>query len=399
MKRQPFAIVLHVCFSLLWLTGLAGAQAFWSQWGRDAQHTGMVDIAGQPLNQKIADIVYDPFTQLEQNENLLLFGEAVLTAHYQSTLIDGNSFYMMQKTGAYHSCYPTGWWIYGLPCGPNTWNTEIWNVVRYDWQGNNPVTIWTFTTDWKPEPNATNFYLGAVGLEGWEPVFHPALANGSLYVPGAAGTVWKVNTTTGQSEAQINPFSGGGINAANTFVSGPLTADSNGNIYYNVIEFNVNGNPWQNDITNAWLVKVNPDNSTATVTYATLVPNAPPGTSTGCEGYFSSAYGESTLPWPPPGVASPPTQLCGSQRPGVNIAPAVASDGTVYTVSVAHFDSQVTYMIAVNPNLTPKWASSMQYRLRDGCGVLLPIAPQGVNNEPNSCRHGTRVGVDPNRIA
>ena len=52
-------------------------------------------------------------------------------------------------------------------------------------------------------------------------------------------------------------------------------------------------------------------------------------------------------------------------------------------------------MIAVNPDLTPKWASSMQYRLTDGCGVLLPIAPQGVNDLPNSCRYGTAVGVDP----
>ena len=86
------------------------------------------------------------------------------------------------------------------------------------------------------------------------------------------------------------------------------------------------------------------------------------------------------LPWPRTGVVSPPTQACGSQRPGVNIAPAVAADGTVYTVSVAHFDSQVAYMIAVNPDLTPKWASSLQYRLTDGCGVLLPIAPRGVNN-------------------
>ena len=134
-------------------------------------------------------------------------------------------------------------------CGPNAWNRVQWNVVRYDWQQGAPVIAWTFATDWKPEPNGTNFLLGYGGLAGWEPVFHPALANGSLYVPGAAGTIWKVNKTTGQAEAHINPFSGGSITAANTFVSGPLTADDNGNIYYNVIELNINGNPWQqNDV-------------------------------------------------------------------------------------------------------------------------------------------------------
>ena len=384
--------VCLLLFSMLALNVLANAQAFWAQWGRNPQHTGTVDVAGQMLNNRIADIVYDPFTQQEQNES---GGE--LLAHYQSTLIDGNSFYMVKKSGRYPSCAPAGFWIYGLPCGPNNWALVQWNVVRYNWQQNNPIVAWTFATDWKPEPNATNYLRGFGGLGGWEPVFHPVLANGFLYVPGAAGTIWKVNLTTGQAQSHINPFSMGTITAANTFVSSPLTADSNGNIYYNVIELNTNGNPWdQNDVAGAWLVKVSPGDSAATVTYAALVPNAPPATSNHCEGgFYLLPNGPSLLPWPPPGFVTAPTQLCGSQRPGVNVAPAVAPDGTIYTVSVAHFDSQVAYLIAVNPNLTPKWASSLQYRLTDGCGVLLPIAPRGVNNEPNSCRFGTRVGVDP----
>jgi hypothetical protein len=392
MNRVSKSAIVYLIGPLLSLSGVASGQAFWAQWGRNPQHTGMVNIAGQPLNNKLADIVYDPFVAQEQAES---GGE--LLAHYQSTLIDGNTFYMMQKSGRYPSCQPNGLWIYGFPCGPNAWNRVQWNVVRYDWQQGAPVVVWTFPTDWKPEPNATNFVLGYGGLGGWEPVFHPALANGSLYVPGAAGTLWKVNTSTGQAEAHINPFSGGSITAANTFVSGPLTADANGNIYYNVIELNINGNPWQqNDVGGAWLVKVTPTNTSATVTFAALVPQAPPGNSTHCEGgFYDLPNGASLLPWPPPGMTVPPSQLCGSQRPGVNIAPAVAPDGTVYTVSVAHFDSQVAYMIAVNPDLTPKWASSLQYRLTDGCGVLLPIAARGVLNEPNSCRFGTRVGVDP----
>ena len=377
---------------VLLLAGFASGQAFWSQWAHDGQHSGMVNVPGQQLNNKLADIIYDPFTQQEQNES-----GGVLVAHYQSTLIDGSSFYMMQKSGTYPSCQPPGLWVYGFPCGPNAWNKVQWNVVRYDWQGNNPVVAWTFPTDWKPEPNGTNFLQGYGGLFGWEPVFHPALANGFLYVPGAGGTVWKVNTTTGTAQSHINPFTSGQTNPASTFVSGPLTVDANGNIYYNVIELNLNGNPWnQNDVAGAWLVKITPSDSSATVTFATLVPNAPPGSSNGCEGTFANLpNGGSLLPWPPPGFVKPPSQRCGSQRPGVNVAPAVAPDGTVYTVSVAHFNSQVAYLVAVNPDLTPKWASSLQFRLTDGCGVLLPIAPQGVNNEPNSCRYGTKVGVDP----
>ncbi|MGO9517506.1 MAG: hypothetical protein ACLPND_10715, partial [Candidatus Korobacteraceae bacterium] len=378
--------------SVLLLTDRGNAQPFWSQWARNAQHTGMVNIAGQQLNNKIADIVYDPFTQQEQNES---GGE--LLAHYQATLIDGNSFYMMKKSGTYPSCMPSGLWEYGFPCGPNAWNLVQWNVVRYNWQQNTPVVVWTFPTDWKPEPNASNYLLGQVGLQGWEPVFHPVLANGSLYVPGAGGTLWKVNTLTGKALSHINPFSGASINPANTFVSGPLTADNSGNIYYNVIELNTNGNPWeQNDVAGAWLVKVTPNGSAATVTYATLVPNAPPAKSISCLGTFADlGDGGASLPWPPVGVASPPKVICGSQRPGVNVAPAVAPDGTVYDVSVAHFDGLVAYLVAVNPDLTVKWVASLQNRLTDGCGVLLPIAPKGVNDEPNSCRYGTAVGVDP----
>ena len=100
-RISKFAIV-YLIGTVLSLTGFANGQAFWSQWGRNPQHTGMVNIAGQPLNKKIADIVYDPFVVQEQAES---GGE--LLAHYQSTLIDGNTFYMMQKSGSV-SFVPSG---------------------------------------------------------------------------------------------------------------------------------------------------------------------------------------------------------------------------------------------------------------------------------------------------
>jgi len=112
----------------------------------------------------------------------------------------------------------------GSQCGPNTWSSEQWNEVRYSWLGGNLVPVWTFANDWKPEPNGS-------GLHGWEPVFHPIDANGFIYVPGAGGTVWKVNQADGSSAAAINPFSGMNITAGDTYVAGPLTADSAGNIY------------------------------------------------------------------------------------------------------------------------------------------------------------------------
>jgi hypothetical protein len=389
------SITILVVLGVVLLTGFGHGEAFWSQWGRNSQHTAMVSVSGQALNEKLADIVYDPFTSEEEAEFLAGFGGVGLTVHYQSTLIDGDSFYMLLKSGTYPTCQPAHGWAEGAACGPNAWNKMQWNVVRYDWKDNQATATWTFPTDWKPEPNATNVVLGFLGLGAQEPVFHPALANGHLYVPGASGTLWKVDTNTGTVEAHINPF-GMQLNPA-TFVSSPITADDNANIYYNVIALNNSGNPWdQNDVVGGWLVKVAPDDTPATVSYATLVPDAPPGNSTSCPGtFFNLGDNGASLPWPPTPTSTPPTQLCGSQRPGLNVAPAVASDGTIYTVSRAHFDSMVAYLVAVNPDLTPKWAASLQERLTDGCGVLLPIAAPGVNNAPNSCRYGTTVGVDP----
>lgn len=391
------AVLVLLIFGVVLLTGFNQGQPFWPQWAHDPQHSLNVDVAGQPLNQKLTDIVYDPFTTQEKNENIPVDGEAVLTVHYQSTLVDGDSFYMIQKTGKYISCKHNGDWALGEACGPNTWNTMIWNVVRYNWTKQGAKPVWIYKSDWVPVPNSTNIDQGFVGLAGWEPVFHPALANGYLYVPGAAGAIWKVDTSTGKNVSYITPFYGTKVNLKNTFVTSPLTADANGNIYYNVIELNTNGNPWQqNDVAGAWLVQVKSNDSYAGVSYKTLVPNAPPGSSTKCEGsFFNLGDGGASLPWPPTNHAVPPTELCGSQRPPLNLAPAVAADGTVYTVSMGHFDNYVSYLIAVNPNLKPKWASSMQYLVADGCGISLPIAAQGVNNEPNSCRYGTTVGVDP----
>jgi outer membrane protein assembly factor BamB len=46
--------------------------------------------------------------------------------------------------------------------------------------------------------------------------------------------------------------------------------------------------------------------------------------------------------------------------------------------------------VAVNPNLTGRWAASLRDRLQDGCDVLLP--PSGTLG---GCRAGSKRGVDP----
>jgi outer membrane protein assembly factor BamB len=95
-------------------------------------------------------------------------------------------------------------------------------------------------------------------------------------------------------------------------------------------------------------------------------------------------------PWPPAPNALPPLAPCGQQRPGLNVAPAIAADGTIVTVSRAHFNPGYSYLVALNPDLSVKWVSGLRDHLRDGCGVLLP--PSGTIG---GCREGTADGVDP----
>jgi hypothetical protein len=116
--------------------------------------------------------------------------------------------------------------------------------------------------------------------------------------------------------------------------------------------------PWGKDVVGAWLVKIGADGTVSKVSFSTLVSNAPAATDL-CKVQFLN----NQLPWPPSPDAVPTTIPCGSQRPGVNVAPAVAADGTIYTISRTHFATRYGFLVAVNPNLTPKWAASLRDRL------------------------------------
>ena len=52
--------------------------------------------------------------------------------------------------------------------------------------------------------------------------------------------------------------------------------------------------------------------------------------------------------------------------------------------------TRYNYLIAANPDLTPKWNASLRDRLNDGCNVLIPP-----NGEPGGCRKDSHTGVAP----
>ena len=365
--RPWFKVILTSVVGFLVIAAAAvAAPVWWSQWGRDPLHQGFVPVAGQTGSRILANIVYDPFTDKEQNG---AYASGDLLVHYQTPLIDGNDVFMEFKTGEFTNI--------------KHWQVQTWGERKFSWVNGQLVQQWEFTGDWKPVP----FSVDKDG-PGWEPVYHGVLTSAALVVPGFGGTIWKLDRDTGAVLGHFNPFP---TVDPNTYAVGPLSADKQGNIYYNVMQLDTSGNdPWAVDVPNSWLVKVTVGGQARAVPWSTLVPGAPAPTDK-CIWRYSTT----SLPWPvlgADGTPAPPISLtCGSQRPPVNTAPAIGADGTIYNISRASFDDYYGYLIAINKDLTPKWASSMRNRFHDGCGT--PFLP--ATGAVGGCRAGTPFGVSP----
>jgi hypothetical protein len=338
----------------------------WPQWGQNPQHTGMLNVTGQALNKILANIVYDPLVPEEQAGS-----GGDLLAHYQVTLLDGNDVFMEFKAGAFNA---------------RNFASEKWGENRFHWENGQLVLKWSYTSDWNPPGSLNDF---------WEPVFHGILAHGFVYVPGAAGTLVKLDRSTGAVVSRITPFAN---MDANTFTAGPPTLDNAGNIYYNVVKLQDNSDFFAKNPIDSFLVKVSPSDVVTMASYSALMALAgAPGPNDQCVATFS----DSQLPWPPSPTAVPPSIACGLQRVALNIAPAISTDGaTLYSITRAHFISRYGYVVAINTsNLTLKWAASLRNRFNDGCHAApLPVPSGSVlppNGAPGGCRTGANEGVDP----
>lgn len=364
MRTRQCLLILGAFFVASAL--FAAGPVWWGQWGQNPAHQGSVPVPGQTGSSILANIVYDPFTDKEQ---VGAYAAGDLLVHYQTPLVDGNDVFMEFKTGSFTNI--------------QHWETQTWGERKYSWVGGQLVQQWEATSDWKPTP----FSKDKDG-PGWEPVYHGVLTTAAIYVPGLGGTIWKLDRGTGAVLAHINPFSSVD---PNTFTVGPLSADTSGNVYYNVMQLDGTAkDPWLADVPNSWLVKVRTNDVPTAVAWSTLVPGAPAATDR-----CTFRYSTTSLPWPvlnADGTLAPvPTVACGSQRPPVNTAPAIGADGTIYDISRASNDDYYGYVIAINKNLTPKWTASMRGRFNDGCGTQF-LPPNGA---PGGCRAGAPFGVSP----
>src|SRR5262249_12257943 len=144
----------------------------WTQWGKNPQHTGEIEIQAQSLDAQLADIIYDPNVPLEKQDPN---AEGDLLVHYQTALTDGDDVFMEFKSGTFTDM--------------EHWETQIWNQKRLHWENGALVEKWTFQSDWKPVPFAS---LTSGNGPGWEPVYHAVLVGDFVYDPGFGGTVFKL---------------------------------------------------------------------------------------------------------------------------------------------------------------------------------------------------------------
>jgi len=346
----------------------------WSQWSQTASHAGEVCVTGQTPARVVTSTQVDPFAGLET----LIDG--ALLVHYSVPLIIGDDVYLTRKRGDYSA-----------PCTPpddgseeacHSWDSQIWTEEYWHWKGDKLEFVWSVGSDWTPVPSE---------VAGDEPLFQPVVVGDNLYLPGKFGSALRVDRHTGIVEAKLAtsaPF------GPTPYVTGPLVADTNGYVYYNVVSF-LDPQPANSD-AKGWLVRIAPNDQAVVKSYDQLVPNAPTGMN--CHTTFAALDPVPDRPWPPAPNADgtpvlPPLVNCGSQRPGINIAPAIGPDGTIFTASRAQFSSRDSFVVAVNPDLSPKWATSLRGILNDGCGVTIADDGDAMNN-PFDCRPGAPMGVD-----
>jgi outer membrane protein assembly factor BamB len=359
-----------------------GGSAGWPQWALGSSHTGTTCAQGESVSAILFSDVVDEHAAAEELES-----RQELLVHYQQPLISGSDVYMEHKGGQYIPCSPPG---SGNPgCGPQVWQWQSWSERAYRWDTNHQlIKQWDYPSDWTPPPNGPQ-------LAGWEPVFHAAIlqrgAGGELLVPAAQGAIDRVDQRTGARIARVDPFHG---TATHAFVTSPISVDRAGNAYYTALVLD-SSDPWEQQSTRAatqgFLIRLAADGVTTTaLSFTGLIPGAPASTDL-CQVGFSGA---TPHPFPPQdtdgGPTPSPTVPCGAQRPGINSVPAIGSDGAIYLVSRAHRTERDGFLVALNPDLTLRWATSFKHLLNDGCGVLTPM-----DNTDLGCASTARIGVDP----
>lgn len=237
---------------------------------------------------------------------------------------------------------------------------------------------------------------------GYEALYGPAISNGSVYSPGKSGQLVRYDINTGKQQAVVDPLVGTGFsNDAVTTVSSALTVTSpdTGDVLYTVTA-------WAAGTVNrgvqpraSWLVRVHPDNTSEAIEWHRIatadlgIPQFPGG-------LCSYAFGTAGTPGPTDSTSRPPQFQCGTQRPGLNVAPSIDPNGDVIVVSYANNQWAAAFLIRLDGRtLLPKVASDTRGHALHGCGVRLTdesdVCPIAISCATITDGGTTHHGFDP----
>ncbi|OAI50295.1 hypothetical protein AYO44_05775 [Planctomycetaceae bacterium SCGC AG-212-F19] len=169
--------------------------ASWRDYAHDPQHTGVADVASQPLEQIHWQTPVDLNPQFSGSDLLIHYGSPLVTAN--------NTVIVPVKTGA-----ADGFEIEGINAATG-------------------ALKWTVTSDYILPPH------------NWTPSYSPALApDGRLYFAGVGGTIYYIDNPDANGATVSGHIAFYGIGNYNSsldgtvFINTPLTVDSAGNLYF-----------------------------------------------------------------------------------------------------------------------------------------------------------------------
>lgn len=171
--------------------------AFWSGYGRDAQHTGISAVGSQTIHKIHWTTPVDLQPQFSGNDLLIHYGSPVMT--------QANTIIIPVKTVATHG-----------------FRLEVRD-------GATGSLKWQQSSDYLLPPH------------GWVPSFSGTLVGDRVYYPGAGGTIWYRGNLDAPGQAPVTQLAFFGLANysankasydASVFIDSPITADAQGNLYF-----------------------------------------------------------------------------------------------------------------------------------------------------------------------
>lgn len=336
----------------------------YSQIFGNAQHAGNAGIEQTGLH-VVATIEQETLQQTADR----LRTSGFLQAHYPPPLVRGDfvvipttsnftePLFFFEKSTVKYGLKALRW----LPSvsSPNATLAPIWTIDDVDGQG--------ILVDGA-------FCSFGCQTNGYEALYAPAIANGSVYAPAKSGRLVRYDLATGARQAVIDPLAGTPFSGdAVTTVTSPVTASAStsGTIYYTVTAWAANTTARGTTPRGSWLVRVAPDDTTVAVPWANIataelgVPQFPGGLCT-------YQFGTGGTPGPTSSASKAPQFNCGLQRPGLNVPVSIDHNGNLAVISYANNQWAAAFMIRIDAQtLRPIVASDFRGHALHGCGVRL----------------------------